>query len=239
MEERAALIAPESDTISAFGALRSTKRSDHQVLFYESDDDLIRELQSAAVAVLGDDGRLLVVATPAHRAALRAVLPPRTLLRAEREGRLITLDAAHTLTTIMSGDRPSPALFERVVGDLVRAQLATGGGFCAYGEMVALLWERTNIAGALELEQLWNGLQAQADFQLICAYPYARARTAGNNGFRQICERHTASHRARLIRGLPAPPPMRNAGGGGDLASHVVLDVQHRHDSGCRCSPLF
>lgn len=45
------------------------------------------------------------------------------------------------------------------------------GAVRAYGEMVALLWDEGNATGALRLEELWDELQRETEFSLLCAYP--------------------------------------------------------------------
>ena len=63
---------------------------------------------------------------------------------------------------------PDPDLFAGFVAALVPA----GGRrpVSAFGEMVALLWERGEVAAALELESLWNTVIARHPVRLLCAY---------------------------------------------------------------------
>lgn len=60
-----------------------------------------------------------------------------------------------------------------------------------FGEMVSLLWEQGNVAGALNLEDLWNELSESIRFKLFCAYPthiFGRRNAAPLHA---ICERHS------------------------------------------------
>jgi hypothetical protein len=66
--------------------------------------------------------------------------------------------------------------------------------------MVALLWDDGDLAGALELETLWNELAERHAFALFCAYSISSLDAAGDLGAaKAICDRHTAV----------APLPMR------------------------------
>ena len=62
--------------------------------------------------------------------------------------------------------------FRAVVGDVMaeRAAAANGAGLRAYGEMVDVLWKRGEKSAALRLEEMWNELQAERSFTLLCAY---------------------------------------------------------------------
>ena len=57
--------------------------------------------------------------------------------------------------------------------------------------MVALLWELGNVAGALELEELWNDLQQHEDFELLCAYPTSALGDARLGDVSEVCALHT------------------------------------------------
>jgi hypothetical protein len=71
----------------------------------------------------------------------------------------------------------------------------------AYGEMVALLWDAGNVAGAIELEALWNDLLDDVRFGLFCAYPSASVAGHGDvEASRRVCDLHTS------VISVPAPP---------------------------------
>ena len=137
--------APPVDT-AATGA------ADHRVMFYDDEPELVRELTAYVTTALDADGHSIVIATQPHLAALRAGLDPRTLRRAEREARLQCLDAEQVLGLIMRDGVPDPGLLHTHVGAVVRACLAGGHALAAYGEMVTVLWNAGNVAGALRLE---------------------------------------------------------------------------------------
>ena len=104
--------------------------------------------------------------------------------------RFVVLDADQTLSRFMRGDLPDTELFDDVVGTLLRKLAVTGRRMRAYGEMVALLWARGNVAGALALEDRWNALQESVSFSLMCAYPISDAGAPLAEGLSQIRARH-------------------------------------------------
>src|SRR6185369_16850460 len=88
---------------------------------------------------------------------------------------LTFLDAAETLAKLSKGSSPDEALFTTVVGGaLDRARAAAPRGVVrAYGEMVDVLWRAGDVAGAVHLESLWNGLARTGRFSLLCSYTAA------------------------------------------------------------------
>jgi hypothetical protein len=115
---------------------------------------------------------VLAIATESNRSAFHSALAQ--LIDADAaiaESRLTMLDARETLAEFMVDGHPDRQRFDATVGELVRRALGHGRGLCAFGEMVALLWEDGAPEAAIELERLWNGLQDRHDFSLLCAYP--------------------------------------------------------------------
>src|ERR1051326_5449883 len=146
----------------------------HAVQFY--DDEAF--LSSVVCEFLGQglrrDQPTVIIATPPHRKAfangLAAVDFDTT--RARKEGRLVMLDARHTLSQFMRGSLPDAEKFRAVIGSVIEKALAQrpDGNVCAYGEMVDLLWKDGNVEGAVRLEELWNDLASTYRFSLLCAY---------------------------------------------------------------------
>ena len=153
---------------------------------YDHDADLVQALADYLSEGWAVGGVGLVVATPAHRAALRAELTRRGLSAAFGGGRLVELDAADTLRLFMRDGMPHPVLYQETVGSLVREH-AAGAPLRAFGEMVDVLWEDGNAAAALELERLWTGLQSHVPFSLLCGYAAAHLDEAGRQA---VCSAH-------------------------------------------------
>jgi CheY-like chemotaxis protein len=165
-------------------------RHGHEVFCYRDDAELVPHLTATATTALADGGRLVVVATGEHRAALRAALPAGIVNRATADGRFIDLDADQALAGFMRRGLPDPVLFDRTIGAIIRAQASAPGALHAWGEMVSLLWEQGNLVGTLRLEQLWTELQRRVAFDLVCGYRIADQSGATRGGFAAIGDLH-------------------------------------------------
>jgi anti-sigma regulatory factor (Ser/Thr protein kinase) len=146
---------------------------DHVVQFYESDADLAEMVVAYLVAAVAAQDAVVAIATPDHLEAFASGLAASgvDVDAAIRTGAVVTLDAAEALGRFMVDGMPDPVAFDAVVGGAIRALGSADRPVRAYGEMVALLWAEDNVAGALELERLWNDLGAHLPFSLFCAYP--------------------------------------------------------------------
>lgn len=97
----------------------------------------------------------------------------------------------------MVNGRPDAKLFKFAIEpNLRRARKALcrdSSPLNAFGEMVAILWAESNREGAIELEQLWNGLVSTHNFSLRCAYPVnIFSSETRPELFRQMCAEHSA-----------------------------------------------
>ena len=156
--------------------LRHAESGDHVVQLYGQDDQLLARNVSRYLAegMRRQDG-LVVVATPDHTQAIARHLAEEgagATLEAEREGRLLFLDARATLDRLLVDGQPDGALFEAVIGHAMREVAARSGSgkVRAFGEMVDLLWSEKRHVEAGLLERLWNTLLAGGDYSLYCAY---------------------------------------------------------------------
>jgi hypothetical protein len=66
------------------------------------------------------------------------------------------------------GDAPSPAVFDRIAGELL--DRFAGRHVRAFGEMVDVLCKSGRRDAAMALEELWNELAQRRDFSLLCGY---------------------------------------------------------------------
>ncbi len=145
---------------------------DHFVQFYEQDSYL-----NESVARFLNDGfqkgaRAVVIATKAHATEIDKWLAtagcPVGELIANR--RYVQLDADATLARFCRNGIPDETRFREVIGGLVAELAASGDELWAFGEMVALLWERGKPDEAIRLEEFWNRLAGDFRFKLFCAY---------------------------------------------------------------------
>jgi CheY-like chemotaxis protein len=136
----------------------------------------------------------VVAATPEHRNALERKLVACRINVAEAisDGRYVVLDARETLSRFMVGGAIDPKRFSDYVGGALGHLMRGNRRLHAFGEMVALLWEDGNRAGAIELEQMWNKLASQHRFSLLCAYPIAGFNRNGEgDGIQDVCSCHS------------------------------------------------
>ncbi len=173
----------------------STSPHDHAVSFYDHDGEAITALVRYVVSGLVYGERVIVVATERHQAALDRALRDVHSIDDSREragGNYVTLDAAQTLARFMVDGVPDPARFRASVGALLAQACAPGVTVRVFGEMVALLWDEDNVAGAIALEELWNSLADEHAFHLLCAYPTGPLREAGLDDIARVCETHSS-----------------------------------------------
>jgi signal transduction histidine kinase len=168
----------------------------HRVQFFENDEFLVGAIVDFLAGGLTSGQPLVVIATGDRRSAVthRLTTDGFDVDNATRNGQLAMFDARATLDTFMRGTVPDVARFKTVIGDAL-----TGGAVRdpaqpvrVYGEMVDLLWRDGNTEGALQLEDLWNGLSNDFAFSLLCAYAMGNFyRATDADHFREICRRHT------------------------------------------------
>jgi hypothetical protein len=179
------------------------ERPGHAVLFYGSADELASSAARYLAGGLAAGATAIVIATPGHRAAVRARMAGYCDAGGARaRGDLVVLDADEMLRLFLIGSRPDPGGFELIIGGLIRRAAAAGRPVRLYGEMVALLWDAGHAGSAIELEGLWNDLGRRLPFSLLCGYPARAVSGAGQAAaLREICALHGA---AAGVPGMPA-----------------------------------
>ena len=168
-------------------------RGDHFVQLYADDASLIESLATFAGGALRGDDAAILVATPEHRNAVAGVLAADGLDLEElsKSDRYFSLDAAHTLATFLVDGRPNGPRFAAVIGALLDRAAAGGRRVRVFGEMVALLWDSDDVAGAIVLEEMWNDLAVTRSFDLFCAYPTRSFGEADASLLAEVCHRHS------------------------------------------------
>ena len=183
-------------TDSLHEPLSARTRDDHEhvVRRYEHDTFLVDAVAGFIAAAMLRREAGVIVATPAHQAAidsrLRAAGLDLDLLR--RTEQLIIHDAGALLSEFMLDGLPDPSRFRTTVGVLVaKATRGETRRVRVFGEMVDLLAAAGNVPAALRLEELWADLQLSQPFALFCAYPMSRfAGAAGGMTLEGVCTRH-------------------------------------------------
>ena len=187
------------------------RTGDHVVQFYEHEHQLARVVGRYLTAAIEEGAVGLAIATEAHRGMLEAELQASGLDPEEcrRDGSLILLDAAATMSQFVDRGSVDHAGFRRVVGSLVRQVTVTGRPLCAFGEMVALLWEAGDVPAAIELERAWNELARELPFTLVCGY---RSESVAGDELAQALEEVCCQHSSVL-----SAPHDAGAGRGDDV----------------------
>src|SRR5450631_3637250 len=136
----------------------------HSVQFYDTHQALIDRLCGVVSSALLVGNSVLIVATKDHRDSLMKALQRLEVKVRDyaREDRFTMCDAEEMLSKFMVNGLPDPKLFLSSVGELLtdvkKAARSKDKGLTVFGEMVAVLWDKGNKAGALALEKLWNDL---------------------------------------------------------------------------------
>ena len=168
--------------------------NEHFVRFYVDDRTLIDSLAKYVIEGVRSGAGCVVIATEAHLKSLERLWPslgfdPRDPVA---EGRLMLLDAAHTLSRFMIAGKPDRSRFTATVGEIIARGCERHGRIVAFGEMVSVLWADGNPTAAVELEFLWNDLGRRYPFTLFCGYALRDCTAAHSDAaFEQICAAHT------------------------------------------------
>jgi anti-sigma regulatory factor (Ser/Thr protein kinase) len=165
----------------------------HAVSFYTLDSEGFGAVARFVADGWDRDDCVVVVATAPHRVAVEALLVGMGHDPAAREtaGRYLTLDAEETLAELVVDGHLDADHFMRRVGEVVTEASVAGRPIRAFGEMVALLWQRGQVEVAIDLELLWNQLLREYDFSLLCAYPTGVFQHAELVDVRRVCDLHT------------------------------------------------
>lgn len=167
---------------------------DHAVAFYDDDREVVDTVARFVADGIRQGTRAVVVATPEHRSALQEALLAMGLDPDEPPvaGNLVMLDARRTLASLMTEDGPDPDRFTDTVAQILRDASTDGAQVRVFGEMVELLWADGDVAGAIALEELWNGMLRRVDFVLLCAYSTAMVDAGVLADVHVVCGQHSA-----------------------------------------------
>jgi hypothetical protein len=107
-------------------------------------------------------------------------------------GQLTVLNAARTLKQFLVNGAPDQALYDTVVGGLIRSLLERGKPLRVYGEMVDILAGERDFTGAQKLEDFWNRLGHELSYTLFCGYSSANfAAQANAPALELVCRAHS------------------------------------------------
>ncbi len=210
--------------------------SSHVVQFYEDAGFLVASVSRFLAEGLEAGDSVIVIGREAHRTALELHLRSRIadLDLAAVSGRYVTIDARETLSQCMEGCEADGERFESVVGTVVARAVAAApsGRVRAFGEMVALLCDEGNAAGAISLERLWNRLGEAQPLALFCAYPMTLFQGENHaTPFGAICEEHSSVIPAESFAALDASAQQRAIALLQQKAFSLDLETGHRRNA--------
>jgi len=147
---------------------------DHIVQLYQDHDFLNSAVCRYIAAGLANGDRIVLFPTLTHWNAFRHRLETEGVnVEASRErGQLTVVDANELLPRFMRDAMPDPDAFHAVIGDVFR-QASAGGSYQklrAWGELVDVLWERGDVAGSMNLEDLFDRLNKKIGIAMFCSY---------------------------------------------------------------------
>ena len=171
----------------------------HEVLFYSDDTVLLDRVTHVIAVALKAGDAAIVLATKSHRNSLLQRLKAEGVDTdgALHQGTYVSLDAAHTLSTIMVNDLPDPVRFFGGIGGFIeaaaRAAKSEEPRVVMFGEAVALLQAEGNSDAAIRFEQLGNDLPKTHKVDILCAYSLSSFHGQENKHvFESICAEHSA-----------------------------------------------
>lgn len=170
--------------------------SEHLVQLYDNDKIFLDTLEGFACTGLHAGDSVVTICTPAHRKALDERLRKQhfDIDKLKETDHYISLDVDETLNLFMVDNWPDEEKFtETISGIILRAQSHNNKPrkVRAFGEMVAVLWERGMNGATVRLENLWNQLHERSDFSLYCAYPKSGFTQNPLEAIESICKTHS------------------------------------------------
>lgn len=167
--------------------------SDHLLQVYDNDDVFINSLAGFVGAGIKTGDCVLVIATTAHLSLLhqKLIADGISIPALIADDRYLPLDAETTLSNFMRNGWPDEELFNQTVSFLIEKANQRSRRVRAFGEMVALLWEKGYHGATVQLEHLWNKFREKNNFSLFCAYPKAGFTGNIQESINTICSCHS------------------------------------------------
>jgi hypothetical protein len=168
-------------------------RCEHLVQMYENEAVFLDSLTGFVGEGLLLGEAVVVVATSLHLNALETRLQAAgiNLIATRASDQYLPFDAAETLSRFMINAWPDEFLFENAVTAILQRARSHGRSVRAFGEMVALMWQKGWQDATVRLEHLWDQLCQRESLPLFCAYPRAGFAEGSQVAIQQICDLHT------------------------------------------------
>lgn len=171
----------------------SPQHGDHLVHFFDKTDSLEQAFCHYAIPGISRGEGIIVLATEEHSQAFQSALSNRSIdvARVISRGQLVIIDAQEMLAKIMKDNKPDKSSFEDEIQQVLTMMKRKYSSIRFYGDLVNILCENGNHEGAIELEQLWEGLIKIEPLSLFCGYHSAGFQENHEPYFNKICSIHT------------------------------------------------
>lgn len=201
--------------------------ANHAARLYRTDVELADAVSRFIVEGLRRGEAVLVIATATHWAQFVAHLARHAdvdLASTIVNGQLRIMDADLALSAIMSDGMPEWHRVHETASSIIEGGHKRFGGIRVYGEMVNILWQNGNRAGAEELERHWNALAYRYPVTRLCAY--------------RVCDSDPDSYNALLgsvcrSHAKVTPPCAQDGGSGGKTGKHNPTGPKMQVQSEC------
>lgn len=163
----------------------------HLLQIYENDEVFLNTLFGYVSSGINAGDGVVIIATITHINGLieKLILEGFNVKELDSSGQFLTIEVEEALSMFMVNDRPDPVLFRKFVTSLlVRSK---GRKIRAFGEMVAILWEKGLNGATVQLEHMWNEFCKSEIYSLFCAYPKSGFTNDAKASIQSICEAHT------------------------------------------------
>ena len=182
---------------------RDIAPGEHVLQIYEDTESFIKTLAAFVGTGINAGDSVIIIADPRHVELLESKLKEHTIQLGTLadDDRFIVLDAKDTLSKFMVNGFPSKEKFTKLMGEAIRkARGKTNRRVRAFGEMVALLWDRGDRQATLTLEEFWDTICKKEGISLFCAYPRDIFAGPLHEQLTHICQSHS-----RIIRDSEKP----------------------------------
>lgn len=167
---------------------------DHVAQIYQDPEFLIEAVSHFVISGLQQGEGVVLIMRQSHWRTLERRLQAEGAdpAAAAQRGQLQQHDAEAMLARLMKNGMPDETAFREIVGGAIGQMRRPYPEVRAFGEMVDILWRRSQRVAAQHLEELWNDLVRARPFSLLCAYcmdPLADGTYGGP--IEDVCKAHT------------------------------------------------
>lgn len=192
-DEDAAAHVPATNIVPRRNGQPATR---HEVEFYSDDAAFVDGFACGIKAALKSGKPVIVIASEPHRTAILERLQSHQVdvNAAIEHGNYRARDPRDTLSAIMEGDMPNPALCSNVVNALVQKACNVRGQHARvaiFGECAPTLLADGNVEAAVRLEHLWEEVTKTCQADTLCGYLWSAFPEKENSPiFKRICAAH-------------------------------------------------